>query len=116
MHEVSLVASLVDVVTERAAGQPVAVVGVRRSSTIPEDVLRQAFAFLTVGGPLEHARLDVEAVDTTLACPACGVRSLLGHDDLVEEAGIAVCPACGEMASWPTHSGIDLLEVRLASG
>ncbi len=55
VHEVSLVAELVEVAEARAGGMPVAIVRVRHATTIPEDVLRQAFDMLTETGPLAGA-------------------------------------------------------------
>ena len=56
MHEVSLVAELVEACERVAAGAPVQAVRVRHASAIPEDVVRQAFAMLTTGTPLGAAR------------------------------------------------------------
>ena len=112
MHEVSLVAQLVDACQERAGDRSVELVRVRYASTIPEDVLRQAFAMLTEGGPLAAATLETEPFDIRLQC-GCGFDGSLGHDDLID-AGMAVCPACGEISSRPRTAELELLEVRLA--
>ena len=112
MHEVSLVAQLVDVCTERAAGRPVDLVRVRHASTIPEVVLRQAFTMLTEGGGLAAATLVAEPFDIRLRC-ACGFDGPLGHDDLVD-AVAAVCPACGDVTPRERTAEIELLEVRVA--
>lgn len=112
MHEVSLVARLVDLCAERAAGQPVDRVRVRHASTIPDSVLRQAFAMLTEGGSLATATLDAEPFDIRLRC-ACGFDGALGHDDLVD-AVAAVCPACGDISPRERTAEIELIEVRLA--
>ncbi|HEY5436723.1 MAG TPA: hydrogenase/urease maturation nickel metallochaperone HypA [Candidatus Limnocylindrales bacterium] len=112
MHEVSLVAELVEVAEARAGGAPVALVRVRHATTIPEDVLRQAFAMLTETGPLAGAVLDLQPFDVELAC-ACGFTGALGHDDMVG-GSMAVCPACGEVNGLPPTAELELLEVRLA--
>lgn len=112
MHEVSLVAQLVDICTARAAGRPVELVRVRHASTIPDAVLRQAFAMLTEGGGLAAAELEAEAFDIRLRC-ACGFDGPLGHDDLVD-AVAAVCPACGDVSPRQRTAEIELLEVRVA--
>lgn len=113
MHEVSLVAQLVDVCVERAAGRRVSLVRVRHASTIPEAVLRQAFEMLTEDGDLAGATLEAQPFDITLQC-ACGFDGPLGHDDLID-AGMAVCPSCGNVSSRARTAEIELLEVRLAA-
>ena len=110
MHEVALVAELVDAAVERAAGRPASVVRVRYATTIPGEMLRQAFEMLTAGGPLEHATLDAEPFDIRLRC-ACGFDGPLGHDDVIgPEQGI--CPACGELRALLPTAELELLEVR----
>ena len=108
MHEVALVAALVDAATERSDG-PVAAVRVRYATTIPEDVLRQAFAMLTADGPLAGATLEAAPFDIRLAC-GCGFDGPLGHDDLVGTS-IAVCPSCGDVSSPARTAELELLEV-----
>jgi Zn finger protein HypA/HybF involved in hydrogenase expression len=112
VHEVSLVAELVEAAEGRSGGAPVALVRVRHATTIPEDVLRQAFEMLTGTGPLAGAVLDLEPFDVELAC-SCGFAGALGHDDLVG-GSMAVCPACGEVHQLPPTAELELLEVRLA--
>ena len=58
MHEVALVGELVDAAVARSGGVPVTLVRVRRATTIPDDVLRQAFEMLVPGTPLEGATLE----------------------------------------------------------
>lgn len=113
MHEVSLVAQLVDICAERSAGRPVALVRVRHASTIPASVLQQAFTMLTEGGSLAGATLEAEPFDIRLTC-ACGFDGALGHDDLVD-AVAAICPACGDVSPRERTAEIELLEIRLAA-
>lgn len=110
MHEVGLVAELVDAAVERSGGRPVALVRVRRATTVPEDVLRQAFEMLVPGTPLDGAELDVEPFDVRLACP-CGFDGALEHDDVIGPSQ-AVCPGCGELRGLPPTAELELLEVR----
>ena len=110
MHEVSLVAELIDVCAVQAAGRRVAAVRVRHATTIPADALDQAFTMLTVGGPLAGATLETEPFDIVLRC-GCGFDGPLGHDDLVEGAAIAICPACGEVATIGRTPELELVEV-----
>jgi Zn finger protein HypA/HybF involved in hydrogenase expression len=115
VHEVSLVAELVEVAAERARGAPVSVVRVRHATTIPADVLAQAWAMLTEEGPLAGARLDAEPFEIAIACPACGHAGPVGHDDVVAPS-IAACPSCGGIVTFPPTAEIELLEVRTATG
>ena len=112
MHEVSLVAELVEVAETQSGGKPVALVRVRHATTIPEDVLRQAFEMLTETGPLAGTVLEVVPFDVEIAC-TCGFAEALGHDDMVG-ASLAVCPACGEVNQLPPTAELELVEVRLA--
>ena len=109
MHEVSLVAELVDAAEARSAGAPVSLIRVRHATTFPEDVLRQAFEMLTATGPLQGATLVLEAFDVRLAC-ACGFAGSLGHDDIVG-ASMAVCPACSELTQLPPTAELELVQV-----
>ncbi len=113
MHEVGMVAELVDVAVARAAGRPVAVVRVRHATTFPEDVLRQAFDMLAAGGPLAAAQLLAEPFEVRLTCP-CGFDGALAHDDVVGP-GTAVCPSCSALRTIARQAELELLEVRLAS-
>ncbi len=112
MHEVGLVAELLDVAVARAAGRPVALVRIRHATTIPDDVLRQAFEMLAAGGPLAEAELVAEPFEVLLTCP-CGFDGALGHDDVVGP-GSAVCPSCLELRVVAREAELELLEVRLA--
>lgn len=113
MHEVALVAELVEAAAARSGGSPVSVVRVRYATTIPEDVLRQAFAMLVVDGPLADAALEAEAFDIRLDC-ACGYAGVLGHDDMVGTS-MAICPSCGDVSMPPRTAELELLEVVTAT-
>jgi Zn finger protein HypA/HybF involved in hydrogenase expression len=113
MHEVSLVAELVEACLERAGPDRVERVTIRHASTIEEDVIRQAFAMLTEGGQLEGAALEMDRFDVRLDC-GCGFSGILGHDD---EAGPhVVCPACEAIHPAPRTAEIELLSVEVARG
>lgn len=112
MHEVSLVAELVETAAARSGGRPVALVRVRHATTIPVDVLRQAFQMLVEGGPLAGATLDAQSFDIELRC-ACGFAGAAGHDDMVG-GSMAVCPSCAEVVTLPPTAELELLEVRVA--
>jgi len=114
MHEVSLVADLIGVCERRAAGRRVELIRVRHATTIPPDILHQAFWMLTEGGRLAGATLETEPFDVELAC-GCGFRGPLGHDDLVG-GSMAICPACGDVSTIGRTAELELLEVVTASG
>lgn len=109
MHEVALVAQLVEVATVQAEGRQADVVRVRYATTIPADVLEQAWTMLVAGGPLESAVLRAEPFDVRLAC-SCGFAGALGHDDVLGP-GQAVCPSCSELRAIPITPELELLEV-----
>lgn len=110
MHEVSLVAALIEECERQAAGQPVRLVRVRHASSIPEASLRQAFMMLTPGGSLDGARLDADPFDVELTCP-CGFSGALGHDDLIG-GSVVVCPACGDVSQQPRTAELELLAIE----
>ena len=112
MHEVSLVAELVEEVERRADGRPVLGVRVRHTATIPADVLLQAFEMLTVDGPLAGAELEALAFEVELSC-ACGFSGPLGHDDLIG-GSMTVCPTCGDVSTRPRVAELELVEIRTA--
>ena len=109
MHELSLVAELVEACERQAAGAPVTVVRVRRAATIPEAAVRAAFQALTTDGPLAGAVLEIEPQPVPLRCP-CGATSLLGDADVI--GGLAVCPSCGAVSPHEHRGELELVEVR----
>jgi Zn finger protein HypA/HybF involved in hydrogenase expression len=113
MHEVSLVADLIDVCLDQAAGRRVEVVRVRHATTIPPDALEQAFRMLTAGGRLAGTALETEPFDVELQC-ACGFDGVLGHDDLVG-GSVAICPSCGLVSTLRRTAELELLEVVTAA-
>lgn len=112
MHEVSLVADLVDLCLSRAADRPdpVTAIRVRYATTVPEDGLRQAFTLLTSDTALAGAALDAQPFDRVLDCPGCGFHGALGHDDVVGTIG--VCPRCDQATSLPKTAEIELLGIE----
>lgn len=99
MHELSLVAELVDECVRRADGQHIECVQIRHATTIDEEALRQMFAMLTAEGPLVGARVDTEAFAITLRCTACKRVSVLDHDHAIGH--LRVCPSCGTVSDDP---------------
>src|SRR4051794_5276892 len=110
MHEVSLVADLVDEVVRRAQGRPVAVVRVRHANTLPDDVLEQAFAMLTADdGVLAGATLDREELLVTITCSGCGRVTPAEHDHSL--GNLVICPECGALTDNGQGSELELLGV-----
>jgi Zn finger protein HypA/HybF involved in hydrogenase expression len=108
MHELSLVAELVEACTRRAGGAPVSLVRVRCATTIPEGALRESFRLLAAGGPLAAAVLEVEPLHVPRACP-CGSTAAPADTDVVGH--LVVCPSCGAVSAHAVTTGLELLEV-----
>jgi Zn finger protein HypA/HybF involved in hydrogenase expression len=110
MHEVSLVAELVEACERRAGGVPVGVVRIRHATSIPASTIQQAFALLAAGGVLADADLETEAFELEIDC-GCGFSGPLDADDVID-ATTAICPRCGLLTTRPPTAEIELLEVR----
>lgn len=109
MHELSLVAELVDECVQRAGDREIALVRLRHASTISEETVRQAFDMLTRGGPLAGVPLDIEMFELTLRCRACDRVSVLDHDHAIGH--IRVCPACGTVSGEPQACELELVAI-----
>lgn len=112
VHEVSLVAELVDICEQRAGGRRVTVVRVRHATTIPVEAIEQAFTMLTAHGSLSGARLEAQPFDIRLAC-ACGFDGVLDHDDLAG-GSMAICPRCSAVSTLHRTAELELIEVVTA--
>src|SRR6478736_3754975 len=110
MHELSLVAELVDACERQASGRTVGAIRVRVAGTVPTDLVRQGFAMLTSGTPLESASLEIDPFDVRLRC-SCGFDGALEHDDLLGPT-VAICPQCDAVQRITAVPEIELLEVR----
>jgi hydrogenase nickel incorporation protein HypA/HybF len=95
MHELSIVASIVDTVTESAAAYKGArVVEVRLRvgalASVVEDSLQFCYGIATEGTALEGSRLVVNVLPVVMHCVPCGAD--------VELEGVQSfrCPKCGE--------------------
>lgn len=108
MHELSLVAELVQECRRRTGGAPVSLVRVRCAATVPEGAVREAFRLLAADGPLAAARLEVQPLEVPLQCP-CGFTGAVGEAEVVGH--LMVCPSCGAVAPHAPTAGLELLEV-----
>jgi hydrogenase nickel incorporation protein HypA/HybF len=96
MHELSLVTSIVETVTETLAAYPGARVKEVRlrvgvlASVIPES-LEFCFEIASEGTPLEGAKLVVEVLPVIVHCEPCSLDSEL------EGVQSFRCPRCGEL-------------------
>ena len=108
MHEVSLVAELVEACERLADGAPVRRVRVRHASSLPPDTVRQAFELLTAGSTLCGAELELSSFDVEVRC-ACGLVVPIGHDD--DLAPFVICPSCDGLVSRPRTPELELVAV-----
>jgi Zn finger protein HypA/HybF involved in hydrogenase expression len=105
MHELSLMAALIDECRRRAGGRAIANVRVRLGPTLSEEEAHQVFAMLTADTTLEGAVLEVEPLDTALSC-VCGYSGPVDDDHIVGH--LLVCQHCGRV--YPSEaSGLELL-------
>ena len=92
MHELGYCEGVLEAVERRAAGRPVARVGVRIGAVhrvVPE-AFQQSFEVAAVGGPAEGAVTDVVVVPVHGHCMDCR------HDFTAADPAPA-CPACGSL-------------------
>jgi Zn finger protein HypA/HybF involved in hydrogenase expression len=95
MHEYAAVEALIAGLSGHLAARGVgraSLVRLRRSSAFDDAALRQAFAMLSPGTPLEGAAIDVTVENLGFAC-GCGHRQVITADDLIGH--LFICPACG---------------------
>ncbi len=105
MHEMSYCEGVLEAVERRAAGRPVARVGVRIGAVhrVVADAFEQSFQIAAVGSPAEGAttevvvvpvrghcmdcRHDFESADPAPACPQCGSLDVAteGGDEVILE-------------------------------
>jgi hydrogenase nickel incorporation protein HypA/HybF len=132
MHEMSYCEGVLEAVHRRAAGRPVARVGVRIGAVhrVVADAFEQSFQLVAMGGPAEGAttevvvvpvrghcmdcRADFESSDPSPACPSCGSLDVAaeGGDDVVlewlEYADVsAASDRTPELVPAHTHVGED---------
>ena len=129
MHEMSYCEGVLEAVTRRAKGRPVARVGVRIGAVhrVVADAFQQSFELAAAGGPAAQAqtevvvvpvhghcldcRHDFDAPDPQPPCPACGSLDVAvdGGDEVIlewlEYAGPAAqSDAAAELVPPHTHT------------
>jgi hydrogenase nickel incorporation protein HypA/HybF len=102
MHELSIVSSVVESVTDSLAKYPGArVLEVRLRvgalASVVEDSLQFCYGIATEGTALEGSRLVVNVVPVTVYCEGCGAEGA------IESLQSFRCPRCGEPASDVRH-------------
>jgi hydrogenase nickel incorporation protein HypA/HybF len=98
MHELSIVSSVVETVTESLAAYPGARVEevrlrVGALASVIEDSLQFCYGIATEGTALAGSRLVVHVLPVTVHCAACG------KDGALESLQSFRCPNCGEPAT-----------------
>ncbi len=98
MHELSIVASIVEAVTDSASAYPgthVKEVRLRVGAlaSVVEVSLQFCWELVTEGSPLAGAALVIHKLPVIVHCDACGV------DTEIEGVQSFRCPRCGEQAA-----------------
>jgi hydrogenase nickel incorporation protein HypA/HybF len=109
MHEMSIATSLLSLVDEELKKrrlEKLLVVRVRHGAltNIVPEAMSFAFEALTLGGPFEGARLELEEEPLVLRC-SCGARF---SPERNHEPRFAPCPACGEKLGHTVEKGREL--------
>ncbi len=92
MHELAIAEAVVRIASRHARGRRVAavVVAAGHLRQVVPDALAFAFELVTVGTPVEGARLELREVPARVRCRACGAES--------EQDGFPLaCGACGAL-------------------
>ena len=84
-------------------------VHLQRSSAFSEDVLRQTFAMLSAGTPLDGAELVVQVSVLNVTCDQCGYGGEVNSDDLVGH--MFICPHCGTVREIAEAHDLELIGV-----
>lgn len=97
MHELSIAASIVEAVTETAAGYPGSKVRevrlrVGALASVVEDSLQFCWGIASEGTPLAGAALVVHALPVVIHCGSCGIDEEIGVQSFR-------CPRCGAPAA-----------------
>jgi hydrogenase nickel incorporation protein HypA/HybF len=90
VHEIGYCEGVLEAVERRAAGRPVARIGVRAGTLhrLVPDAFEQSFQLVAAGTVADGATTDVVSVPATGVCSTCGNRFELADPT-------AMCPSCG---------------------
>ena len=106
MHELSLMAGVMDIAQEELArhgATRLTLLRIRHGALdqVMPDALRMAFTAMTQGTPHEGARLELTEEPLELRCSLCGHT----FHPKEQTAFYAPCPACGEQAAFRVQKG-----------
>ena len=106
MHELSLMASVMDIAQEeltRHGASRLTLLRIRHGvlDQVQPDAMRMAFEAMTKGTPDEGAKLELVEEPLRLSCCLCGHE--FTPDD--RNALYAPCPACGETVPFSVIGG-----------
>ena len=106
MHELSLMASVMDIAREelsRHGTHRLTLLRIRHGvlDQVQPDAMRMAFEAMTKGTPDEGAKLELVEESLRLSCCLCGHE--FTPDD--RNARYAPCPACGETVPFSVIGG-----------
>jgi Zn finger protein HypA/HybF involved in hydrogenase expression len=80
----------------------------RRGGAISETAMRKAYNKLTLGTPLERAKIFIETLPLEYIC-TCGNRHAVNSEDLYGR--MFVCPYCGTLREIKEANTLELVEV-----
>ena len=106
MHELSLMASVMDIAQEELArhgAHRLTLLRIRHGvlDQVQPDAMRMAFEAMTAGTPHEGATLELVEEALRLRCCMCGHEFTPGSKDAL----YAPCPACGETVPFHVTGG-----------
>ena len=110
MHEASLAQSLIEIVKQEMDSHgltrltAITVKHGKLANVVPE-ALEFAFTAMTLGTPLEGARVTMSEVPVVVACRVCGEQFTPGDESSVL---YMPCPKCGEEFGHTVISGKEL--------
>ncbi|MDY6049723.1 MAG: hydrogenase maturation nickel metallochaperone HypA [Corynebacterium sp.] len=99
MHELSLLAGVVDTATAAAAGRPILAVNLTvglMSGAVP-DILENCWPIARAGTPCANARLNLTVQPATVWCPSCA------QEQPIDEYFALTCPICGTPTADQRH-------------
>ena len=108
MHELGIVAQVVDLAAERAGGAAIRrlVLEIGRLSMVMPDAVRFCFELATEGTLLAGAELDIVETDGLAQCRACG-------SDVVLERPVGQCSCGGIDLEWVTGMQVRILAMEV---